>query len=225
MTVTSQLCERIAGTGYDNLGATAIEAARRLVLDGIAIAIAGTEEEAIHILAAHHKEQGGAAQATAIGNGFRLNTVSAAALNGAAMHVLDFEPMWSPANHALSTTLAGVLALAEARGATGREVLTALVKGVEMQGWIRQASRQFEASTSRFHPPGAVGPLGAAVAAGHILKLDPDRLAHAIGIAGRQPAGQCRHHDQIDALRPCLSAGARVGAFRRARLHRQCRSV
>ena len=183
MTVTSQLCERIAGTGYDNLGATAIEAARRLVLDGIAIAIAGTEEEAIHILAAHHKEQGGAAQATAIGNGFRLNTVSAAALNGAAMHVLDFEPMWSPANHALSTTLAGVLALAEARGATGREVLTALVKGVEMQGWIRQASRQFEASTSRFHPPGAVGPLGAAVAAGHILKLDPDRLAHAIGIA------------------------------------------
>jgi aconitate decarboxylase len=183
MTATSQLCERIAGTGYDNLGAPAIEAARRLVLDGIAIAIAGTEEEAIHILAAHHKEQGGAAQATAIGNGFRLNTVSAAALNGAAMHVLDFEPMWSPANHALSTTLAGVLALAEARSATGREVLTALVKGVEMQGWIRQASGQFEASTSRFHPPGAVGPLGAAVAAGHILKLDPDRLAHAIGIA------------------------------------------
>ena len=183
MAVTAQLCERIAGTGYDKLDAAAIEAARRLVLDGIAIAIAGTEEEAIRILAAHHKEQGGAAQATAIGNGFRLNTVSAAALNGAAMHVLDFEPMWSPANHALSTTLAGALALAEARGSTGREVLTALVKGVEMQGWIRQASGQYEASTSRFHPPGAVGPLGAAVAAGHLLKLDADQLANAIGIA------------------------------------------
>jgi aconitate decarboxylase len=183
MAVTAQLCERIAATGYENFGAPAIEAARRLVLDGIAIAIAGTEEEAIHILAAHHKEQGGAAQATAIGNGFRLNTVSAAALNGAAMHVLDFEPMWSPANHALSTTLAGVLALAEARGATGREVLTALVKGVEMQGWIRQASGQFEANTSRFHPPGAAGPLGSAVAAGHLLKLDPGQLANAIGIA------------------------------------------
>jgi 2-methylcitrate dehydratase PrpD len=183
MTVTSQLCERIAATGYEDVGQPAIEAARRLVLDGIAIAIAGTEEEAIHILAAHHKEQGGAAQATAIGNAFRLNTVSAAALNGAAMHVLDFEPMWSPANHALSTTLAGVLALAEARGATGREILTALVKGVEMQGWIRQASGQFEANTSRFHPPGAVGPLGSAVAAGHLLKLDPGQLANAIGIA------------------------------------------
>jgi 2-methylcitrate dehydratase PrpD len=183
MPVTLQLCERIAGIGYENLGAPAIMAARRLVLDGIAIAVAGTEEEAIYILAAHHKEQGGAAQATAIGNGFRLNAVSAAAFNGAAMHVLDFEPMWSPANHALSTTLAGVLALAEAREASGREVVTALVKGVEMQGWIRQASGQFEARTTRFHPPGAVGPLGAAVAAGHLLRLDADRLANAIGIA------------------------------------------
>ena len=106
MTITAQLCERIATTDFDHVGMPAVEAARRLVLDGIAIAIAGTEEEAIQTLAAHHKEQGGAPQATAIGNGFRLNTVAAAALNGAAMHVLDFEPMWSPANHALSTTLA-----------------------------------------------------------------------------------------------------------------------
>jgi aconitate decarboxylase len=183
MSVTSQLCEKIVGMSYADLGAHAIAAARRLVLDGIAIAIAGTEEEAIHILAAHFKEQGGAPQATAIGNGFRLSTVSAAALNGAAMHVLDFEPMWSPANHALSTTLAGVLALAEARGANGREVLAALVKGVEMQGWIRQASGQFEARKIRFHPPGAAGPLGSAVAAGHLLGLDTGRLANAVGIA------------------------------------------
>ena len=184
MTITSQLCETIVATGYEQLGAPAIESARRLVLDGLAIAIAGTEEEAIHILAAHFKEQGGTPQATALANGFRLNTVSAAALNGAAMHVLDFEPMWSPANHALSTTLAAVLALAEARSSSGREILTALVKGIEMAGWIRQASGQFEALKIRFHPPGAAGPLGAAVAAGHLLGLDPGQLANAIGIAG-----------------------------------------
>ncbi len=207
--MTSQLCEKIAGTGHANLGAPAIAAARRLVLDGIAIAIAGTEEEAIHILAAHYKEQGGAAQATAIGNGFRLNTVSAAALNGAAMHVLDFEPMWSPANHALSTTLAGVLALAEARGSSGREVLTALVKGVEMQGWIRQASGQFEARKIRFHPPGAAGPLGAAVAAGHLLGLDAGRLANAIGIAASR-AGATRLRRRLSRIFQRLMRGRRL---------------
>jgi 2-methylcitrate dehydratase PrpD len=208
MAVTSQLCDRIAATSYETLGVPAIEAARRLVLDGIAVAVAGTEEEAIHILAAHHKEQGGAAQATAIGNGFRLNAVSAAALNGAAMHVLDFEPMWSPANHALSTTLAGVLALAEAREASGREVLTALVKGLEMQGWIRQASGQFEARSLRFHPPGAAGPLGAAVAAGHILKLNPDRLAHAIGIAASRASGLMANAGTMTKSTHCGHAAA-----------------
>jgi len=208
MTVTAELCERIAGIGYDELGAPAIEAARRLILDGIAIAIAGTEEAAIEILAAHHREQGGAPQATAIGNGFRLNTVAAAALNGAAMHVLDFEPMWSPANHALSTTLAAVLALAEQRGASGREVLTALVKGVEMQGWIRRASGQYEARTLRFHPPGAAGPLGAAVAAGHLLKLDVGQLAHAIGIAASRAGGLMANAGTMTKSTHCGHAAA-----------------
>ena len=208
MAVTSQLCDRIAGISYQDLGVPAIEAARRLVLDGIAVAVAGTQEEAIHILAAHHKEQGGAAQATAIGNGFRLNTVSAAALNGAAMHVLDFEPMWSPANHALSTTLAAVLALAEARETNGREVLTALVKGLEMQGWIRQASGQFEARTLRFHPPGAAGPLGAAVAAGHILGLGPDQLANAIGIAASRAGGLMANAGTMTKSTHCGHAAA-----------------
>jgi aconitate decarboxylase len=208
MAVTSQLCDQIAATSYENLGVAAIESARRLVLDGIAVALAGTEEEAIQILAAHHKEQGGAAQATAIGNGFRLNTVSAAALNGAAMHVLDFEPMWSPANHALSTTLAGVLALAEAREANGREVLTALVKGLEMAGWVRQASGQFEASALRFHPPGAAGPLGAAVAAGHLLKLDPGQLANAIGIAASRAGGLMANAGTMTKSTHCGHAAA-----------------
>jgi 2-methylcitrate dehydratase PrpD len=207
MSITSQLCEKIAATGYADLGASAIAAARRLALDGIAIAIAGTEEETIQILAAHFKEQGGAPQATAIGNGFRLNTVSAAALNGASAHVLDFEPMWSPANHALSTTLAGVLALAEARSLDGRDVLTALVKGIEMQGWIRQASGQFEARKIRFHPPGAAGPLGSAVAAGHLLGLDAGRLANAVGIAASR-AGRSSPNRSKNCL-PSLTSTTR----------------
>jgi aconitate decarboxylase len=189
MPLTAELCEKVTRAGYADLGQPAIDAARRLVLDGLAIGIAGgAEEEAIDILADHFREQGGAPQATAIGYGFRLNTVSAAALNGAAMHVLDYEPMWSPANHALSTTLAGTLALAEARQSTGQDLLTALVKGIELQGWIRQASGQFEAQTMRLHAPGAAGPFGAATAAAHLIGLDARQLAHALGICGSRAA-------------------------------------
>src|SRR5215813_6841671 len=208
MSVTSQLCEKITATGYADLGGPVTAAARRLVLDGIAIAVAGSKEEANRILAAHFKEQGGVPQATAIANSLRLNTVSAAALNGAAMHVLDFEPMWSPANHALSTTLPGALALAEARGSNGRELLTALVKGVEIQGWIRQSSGQFEARTTRFHPPSAVGPLGSAVAAGHLIGLDADRLAHALGIAASRAGGLLANAGTMTKSSHCGHASA-----------------
>ena len=99
------------------------------------------------------------------------------------MHVLDFEPMWTPATHALSPALAPVLMLAESIGAHGRDVLAAVIKGVEIQGWIRQACGHLESRDFKFHPPGMVGPIGAAVAASHLLKLDAAALANAIGIA------------------------------------------
>lgn len=183
MPVTAQLCDKIVATTWDSLTPQAITLARRLVLDGLSIAIAGTEEDAIQILAEHYRSFGARGDATVIGLGFRTAPTLAAALNGASMHVLDFEPMWTPSNHALSTTLPAILALAETREITGRDVLTALVKGVELQGWIRHAGRQHEHGGVRFHPPGLVGPMGSAVAAGHVLGLTAEQMAHALGIA------------------------------------------
>jgi 2-methylcitrate dehydratase PrpD len=183
MGLTATLAARIAATRYQDIGADALAAARRLVLDGLAVAVAGTKEQAIQILTAHTRALGGAPEASAIGGGFRTDPARAAALNGAAMHVLDFEPMWSPATHALSTTLPVALALGEAHSLPGREVLAALVKGIEIQGWLREASGQFIPEQLQFHPPGLVGPMGAAVAAAHMLGLDGPTLQHALGIA------------------------------------------
>ena len=185
MGLTATLCERTASLNFENIPEPALAAARRLVLDGLAVGVAGvSEEDAIPIMARVMKELGGNPVATAIGCGFRTDPVRAAAINGAAMHVLDFEPMWSPATHALSVTLPVALALAEARGLSGREVLAALVKGLEIQGWLREASGQYTPDVLQFHPPGLVGPMGAVVVAAHLLKLDPLRMANAFGIAG-----------------------------------------
>jgi aconitate decarboxylase len=183
MGVTAELCEKIVGTGWESLTPEAIAAARRLVLDGLSIALAGTEEEAIRILAEHYKGFGAQGDAAVIGFGFRTAPTLAAALNGAAMHVLDFEPMWTPSNHALSTNLPAILALADLRAVSGRELITALVKGIEMQTWIRHAGRVYEHGGIRFHPPGLTGPMGSAVAAGHVLGLTAAQQAHALGMA------------------------------------------
>ena len=185
MGLTATLCERIAGCQYDDLPPQALEAARRLVLDGIAVAVAGVSaEDAVPIMAKTLRALGGTPVATVIGCDLRTDPVRAAAINGAAMHVLDFEPMWSPATHALSVTLPVALALSEARGLPGRDILTALVKGIEIQGWLREASGQYTPDVLQFHPPGLVGPMGAVAVASHMLRLNPGQMANAFGIAG-----------------------------------------
>ena len=189
MGTTSQLSEKIVATRYETLTPQARATARQLVLDGLAIALAGTEEEAVRILAEHYRGFGARGDATALGFGFRTAIPCAAALNGAAMHVLDFEPMWTPSNHALSTTLPAILALAETHNVTGRDVITALVKGIEIQGWTRHSGHVYEHGGARFHPPGLVGPLGSAVAAGHVLGLDAKVQANALGIAASRCGG------------------------------------
>jgi aconitate decarboxylase len=184
MNLTERLCRRIVETGGHDLSPAAIAAAKRLILDGIAITVAGCRAEAAPgILAEHVHELGGTAQATAIGFGFKTSVVNAALVNGASMHVLDYEPMWSPANHATSTSLPTVLALAEILQVDGRAMIAALVKGTEIQGWMRQASGLYESRGLSFHPPGMVGPLGAAVAAGHLLGFDALTMRHALGLA------------------------------------------
>ena len=183
MGITAELCEKIVATGWDDLSEEAIQRTRRIMLDGIAVAVAGTiQEEAPEVLAKHVRNLGGTPTSTVINFGFKTSPVEAAYVNGAAMHVLDFEPMWQPANHQVSTTLPAILALAEQRQSDGRDCLTAMVKGIEIMGWIREASHQDDIKTVRFHPPGLVGPLGAAIASSHMIGLDVEKLRCAVGI-------------------------------------------
>jgi len=182
--VTEALCERMCAPGAESLDEGVREHLRRLVLDGIAVAVAGTvQERPPGIVAGLVREEAARARSTVIGFGFQTTPARAAYVNGVAMHVLDYEPMWLPANHALSTTLPAVLALGEALEASGEALALALVKGIEIQGCIREASGQWEPGELRFHPPGMVGPFSAAAAGASLLGLGPGELAYALGIA------------------------------------------
>ncbi|MGA0393384.1 MAG: MmgE/PrpD family protein, partial [Rhodospirillales bacterium] len=142
--ITAALAQKLTDIRYEMLPPEAVDMARRLILDGIAVAVAGASwADGPRILAEHLQSLGGTPDCQAIGFGFKANPVQATYLNGTSMHVLDYEPMWSPANHAISTTLPAVMALCETlRETNGREALTALIKGIEVQGWLRVASGQ-----------------------------------------------------------------------------------
>ena len=165
--------------------------ARLLLIDGLAVAAAGAGEPGPRLFSALARERDCKPAASVIGGGFATAPEYAARINGMAMHVLDYEPMWNPPNHALSTILPALLALAETIEAEGKpprgaRVLRALLKGIEAQGRLRLASQQIEPRQLTLHPPGVIGP-----------------------IAG--PDGERRLDDQGPALRQRCHARSRGG--------------
>ena len=167
---------------------------RLLLIDGLAVAVAGAGEPGPRMVGALARERGCLPAASVIGSDFATSPENAARINGMAMHVLDFEPMWNPANHALSPILPALLALAETLEAAGgppqgTRLQRALLKGIEAQGRLRLSSQQIEPRELTLHPPGLVGPVAAALACGDLLDLDETALVAAIGIAASRACG------------------------------------
>ena len=129
----------------------------------------------------------------------------AAFVNGVAGHVLDYEVMWHPATHATSPTLPGIMALAESRGATGQDILTALITGFEVQGRIRVASADL--SLEGFHPPGLVGVMGSAAAGSVMLGLDTQQTRMALGIAASRAGTVSANTGTMTKSTHCGNAG------------------
>lgn len=206
MNATLTFADFLIEAARAGLSPPAREAAAQLFCDGIAVAALGARESAPQLLYLQALESKGTPHATPIAQGPQsLPASTVARINGAAMHVLDYEPMWNPANHSLSTTLPALLALAEMRGdIDGARLLTALATGIEAQARLRKASGMFEPGEFIFHPPGMVGAIGSAVACGTSLGLDAARLAMAIGIAASRAGALIAN---VGSMTKCLHCG------------------
>lgn len=190
-----------------------LDRCRLLLLDGLAVAVAGAGERGPGLMAAQARSESPDGPSTVIGRGFSTSVVNAARVNGMAMHVLDYEPMWNPPNHALSPLLPALLALAEKReqedaGPQGHAVLRAIAKGVEAQGRLRLASGQIEPAKLSIHPPGAVGAPATALACGDMLGLNREQLAAAVGIASSRTGGVLANVGSMTKALHCGDAAA-----------------
>lgn len=184
MSATHEIAAAVTGLRFEDLPQEVVEAARRAVLDGFANMLAGSTQPLAGPLLAHVSEWS-TGTATIAGHRVTADPFTAAFANGIFCHCLDFEVMWVPPTHPTSPTLPAILALAESRPPiSGRDMLTALVAGFELQSHlgrcIVETGRQWPHG---YHPPGLVGPFGSAAATGRLLGLDTDGMMQAFGIA------------------------------------------
>jgi aconitate decarboxylase len=181
--LTDALCERIAALRYEDLGPDTVARVKDAIGDGLSVAVDGSTEKPVAILADYVRSLESAPRSTVWGYGFKSSAASAALVNAASAHVLDYEPMSSPSTHAVSPVMPVAFALAEVRDCSGRDIVTACAKGFEMQHRLLYAGKLPPRSDRRFHQVGMVGGMGAAVAAAHLLGLDANGLRAALGIA------------------------------------------
>lgn len=186
--VTAEIVAELVARRYQALSARSLDIARHCVLDWLGVTVAARDEPLVRILIADHAEQGGAVTASVIG-GVRGSIYDAALINGAAGHALDYDDVaFAMSAHPSAAILPGLVALAEFRQASGSAVLTAFVAGYEAgcrMGTLI-APAHYEGG---FHGTATIGTLAAAAACSHLLGLDAERTAHAIGIAATQAAG------------------------------------
>lgn len=204
---TARLVARICEVSYESLDAVTVATVKRLIADGIAVAVAGGAEAAPALYAGHVRDMGCKPEATVWGYGFKTTPQFAAFSNAMSMHVLDFEPMSNPPTHAVSPVAPAALALGEALHASGRDIIAACAKGFEMQGRVLLAANP-DREGVLFHTPGVVGLMGSAVASAHLLGLDAAQLAHALGIAGSRCSGLSANTGSMVKCAHCGNAAA-----------------
>jgi 2-methylcitrate dehydratase PrpD len=187
--LTRALAERAIALRYNELPAPVRELAGQCVLDYLGVALAGTHDPLVQILLDEMAEAGGSAQASIIGHGVRLPMLSAAMVNGSAAHALDYDDVnMAMPGHPSVAILPGLLALAEFKCSSGREVVTAFVAGYETACRVGAALQPGHYNLG-FHSTGTIGTFGAAAACARLLGLGTEATAMTLGIAGTQAAG------------------------------------
>ena len=187
--LTLVLARKTSQLGYDGLPGPVRELARQCVLDYLGVGIAGARDPLVRIMLDEMTDAGGSPQASIIGQSARLPALSAALVNGAAAHALDYDDVhMAMPGHPSVAVLPGLLALAELKGSSGREVITAFVAGYETACRIG-ATLQPGHYNLGFHATSTVGSFGAAAACARLLEFDAETTAMALGIAGTQAAG------------------------------------
>jgi len=187
--LTRSLAQQASAVTYDTLPEPVRELARQCVLNYYGVALAGVDDPLVAILLDELAEAAGAAQASVIGHKARLPTLAAALVNGAIGHALDYDDVnLAMPGHPSVAILPALMALAEQRRSSGREVIAAFVAGYETACRIGMALRPGHYNLG-FHATGTAGCFGAAAACARLLGLDAAATAQALGIAGTQASG------------------------------------
>ena len=163
--------------------------AHRTFANWAGCAVGPSTHETVEAALAAVQELEPAPQAALLGRSERVDIANAALINGISSHTFDFDDTHlKTIIHPAGPVASAVLALGEHIGATGRQVIDALVLGVEVSCRVGNAVYPHHYDRG-WHITGSTGMLGSAAACSRLLGLDAAHTQMALGIAASQPVG------------------------------------
>jgi 2-methylcitrate dehydratase PrpD len=187
--ITHTLARFVAGHPSQGWSDAVEREAHRTFYNWLGCAIGAAHHEAAIAALAAVQMLEPSEQASVLGRAERVDMASAALLNGITSHTFDFDDTHlKTIIHPAGPVASAVLALGEQRGASGRDVIDALVLGIDVA--CRIGNVMYPDHYDRgWHITGSTGMLGAAAGCARLLRLDATQTAMALGIAASQPVG------------------------------------
>ncbi len=186
---TAQLAQFAATLKFSDIPAPVLRRAEDLFLDWFASALAGKGARPVESIVRFMRSMGPASGPSQIlTDRSSSSPLVAAVANAAASHFAEQDDVHNGSVfHPAAVVFPPALAVAQAIGASGADLLTASVVGYEVG--IRVGEFLGRSHYRIFHTTGTAGTVAAAAAVGWLLKLDASQMRHAFGSAGTQAAG------------------------------------
>jgi 2-methylcitrate dehydratase PrpD len=183
-TIAEGLAEYVLGTDVGALPANVVEKSEQVILDTIGCTLAGSRDRVGTSATAYAAGRGSAGRSTVFGRRERVDPEHAALANGTAAHVLEMDDGHRPSdNHLGGVVVPAALAVGQAAGSTGPEIVAAVAVGYDVMGRVGEAV-MLPRIRSPFHHTGTTGVFGSAAVTGRLLGFDAARLVNAFGVAG-----------------------------------------
>lgn len=180
--VTLRLADWAAGLRYEDLPPEVVTAAKRFLLDSAGCALGGLSQPDCRIALEVLREVAGRGPATVLGTGEKLDPVSAALANSLLIRVLDYNDIyWRQDPCHPSDLIPAALAACERRGGSGRDLLVGIVLAYEIEQRLCETCFPGIRELGWHHA--TLTAVASPLVAGRMLGLDPQRLAHAVGIS------------------------------------------
>lgn len=191
MQLTEKIADFVAGKQYADIPEAALEQAKMGIMDWVFVSLAAAKDgaETVQGFSQLMTSKGGLEESTLIGLDRKVTENQAALVNGCIGHMMDYDETCPKVrSHLFASIFPALLASAELREASGKDLLLSFVIGHEV------AMRVGEAITpawiqAGWHGTSLFGIFGAAIGCSKLMGLKEDNIKTALGLVSSMAGG------------------------------------